>query len=56
MPPGSEELDIDSENDIHIVFETAGEKYYLGTDGKGIAEYPLDKLLIIPNISEQIFP
>ena len=56
MPPGSEEIDIDPENDIHVVFETAGEKYYLGTDGKGIAEYPLDKLLIIPNISEQIFP
>lgn len=56
MPPGSEELDMDSENNLYIIFETAGEKYYLGTDGKGVAEYPLDELLVISDIEGQIYP
>ena len=47
MPPGSEELDV-SDDILYLIFETAGEKYLEGTDGKGKSLFPLDKILMIP--------
>lgn len=47
MPPASEELDV-RDNTLYILFESAGEKYYEGTDGKGKSLFPLDKILKIP--------
>jgi hypothetical protein len=46
MPPGSEEIDIRDEN-LFVLFESAGEKYYDGTDGKGKSLSPIDKILIV---------
>ena len=46
MPPGSEEIDIRDET-VYVLFETAGEKYLEGTDGKGFCVSPLDKILAI---------
>lgn len=46
MPPGSEEVDYANEQ-IFCVFESAGNKYYLGTDGRGTSICPLDKILVI---------
>lgn len=46
MPPCSEEIDI-SGDDVYVIFESAGEKYYEGTDGKGKSISPLDKILDI---------
>ena len=47
MPPASEELDV-ADDTLYILFESAGEKYYEGTDGKGKSLFPLDKILKIP--------
>lgn len=47
LPPCSEEIDISSDT-LYVLFESAGEKYYEGTDGKGTSLSPLDKLLMIP--------
>ena len=47
MPPCSEEIDI-SDDTVYILFESAGEKYLEGTDGKGTSLSPLDKILMIP--------
>lgn len=44
MPPGSEELDTD-DNILYILFESAGERYLEGTDGKGVSTSPIDKIL-----------
>lgn len=46
MPPCSEELAIVDDN-IYILFESAGEKYLEGTDGKGKSISPLDKILTV---------
>lgn len=46
MPPGSEEIDIVN-NNLYCVFESAGEKYFDGTDGKGLSSSPIDKILQI---------
>lgn len=46
LPPGSEELDIVDDN-LFVLFESAGEKYLEGTDGKGFCYYPIDKILRI---------
>jgi hypothetical protein len=46
MPPGSEEIDIHDES-LFVLFESAGEKYYDGTDGKGKSLSPIDKILIV---------
>ncbi len=46
MPPGSEEVDID-EDSLYVIFESAGEKYLEGTDGKGKSLFPLDQILKI---------
>ena len=47
MPPASEELDV-NDGILYILFESAGEKYLEGTDGKGKSLFPLDKILKIP--------
>ena len=47
MPPCSEEIDIYDDN-IYVMFESAGEKYLEGTDGKGTSLSPIDKILMIP--------
>ena len=47
MPPCSEELDC-ADGMLYILFESAGEKYYLGTDGKGNSVSPLDRILCLP--------
>lgn len=46
LPPGSEELDFANDN-LFVLFESAGEKYLEGTDGKGFCYYPIDKILRI---------
>ena len=46
MPPCSEGLAI-YENNLYILFESAGKKYLEGTDGNGKSSAPLDKILII---------
>ena len=46
MPPGSEELDAD-DNTLYVLFESAGERYLEGTDGKGVSTSPIDKILKI---------
>ena len=46
MPPCSEEVDIDGDT-IYMIFESAGEKYFEGTDGKGSSDSPIDKILTI---------
>jgi hypothetical protein len=47
MPPCSEELEVYGDN-LYVLFESAGEKYLEGTDGKGKSLSPLDKLLVLP--------
>lgn len=47
MPPCSEEIDI-YDDQVYVMFESAGEKYLEGTDGKGQSLSPLDKILVIP--------
>lgn len=46
LPPCSEGIDINNQQ-LFIIFESAGEKYLEGTDGKGKSIAPLDKILII---------
>lgn len=47
MPPCSEEVDI-LDGTIYLLFESAGEKYLEGTDGRGTSISPIDKILTIP--------
>jgi hypothetical protein len=46
MPPESEEIAF-SDQTLYILFESAAEKYYYGTDGKGISISPIDKILML---------
>lgn len=46
LPPCSEELDI-KDDVLYVLFESAGEKYLEGTDGKGTSLSPIDKILMI---------
>lgn len=50
MPPGSEEVDL-AEDNIYIIFESAAEKYYEGTDGRGRSISPIDKVLTLSKSS-----
>lgn len=52
MPPCSEEVDME-DGQIYIVFESAGEKYFEGTDGKGRSVSPIDKVVTVS--TESIF-
>ena len=50
MPPCSEEIVL--ENDyLYVLFESAGQKYFEGTDGRGKSNAPIDKLLEIETVS-----
>lgn len=44
MPPCSEEIAIEDGN-VYVLFESASEKYFEGTDGNGKSTAPIDKLL-----------
>lgn len=44
MPPCSEEVAISGDS-IYVLFESASEKYFEGTDGIGKTASPLDKVL-----------
>lgn len=46
MPPCSEEVEI-ADGNIYVLFESAGNKYFEGTDGKGTSISPIDKILSI---------
>ncbi|MCI8634816.1 MAG: InlB B-repeat-containing protein [Eubacterium sp.] len=46
MPPCSEEIELSGEQ-IYVLFESAGEKYFEGTDGKGTSIAPVDEVLAI---------
>ena len=46
MPPCSEEIELAGE-EIYVLFESAGEKYFEGTDGKGTSIAPVDEVLVI---------
>lgn len=44
MPPCSEEIVLQDDN-LYVLFESAGERYFEGTDGNGMSSAPLDQLL-----------
>ena len=46
MPPGSEAIVV-MDGICYCLFETASYKYYEGADGKGVCQYPLDRILMI---------
>lgn len=50
MPPCSEQIAA-AENKIYVIFESANQKYFEGTDGKGKSTSPIDKILEITTIS-----
>lgn len=47
MPPCSEEIEL-VDGEIYVLFESAGEKYLEGTDGKGMSASPVDEVLVLP--------
>lgn len=49
MPPCAEGITVVS-GYAYVLFESANEKYYRGTDGKGISDAPLDRILVIKSI------
>ena len=46
LPPCSEGI-VYQNNNLYVLFESAGKKYLEGTDGKGKSPAPLDRILII---------
>lgn len=44
MPPCSEEIVLQGEH-IYVLFESAGERYFEGTDGNGMSTSPIDQVL-----------
>ena len=44
MPPCSEEIVLQDDN-IYVLFESAGERYFEGTDGNGTSTSPIDRVL-----------
>lgn len=50
MPPCSEEIDVE-DGQIYVLFESAGEKYFEGTDGKGTSVSPIDRILTVSKSS-----
>lgn len=46
MPPCSEEINY-ADGTLYILFESASEKYFEGTDGKGTSICPIDKILSV---------
>ena len=54
IPPCSEELVLDGDR-VMLLFESAGEKYYEGTDGNGSSLSPIDRILIL-RLNESYLP
>ena len=50
MPPCSEEVAF-SNGSLLVLFESASEKYFEGTDGNGVSKSPIDTLLEIDTAS-----
>ena len=50
MPPCSEGVVFEN-GALVVLFESASEKYFEGTDGKGVSKAPLDTLLEINTAS-----
>lgn len=50
MPPCSEEI-VWENGYLYVLFESAGQKYFEGTDGYGKSNAPIDKLLVIETVS-----
>lgn len=50
MPPCSEEVDLIGDT-LYVLFESASEKYFEGTDGKGRSVCPIDRILTIDTSS-----
>lgn len=46
MPPASEEIDVRN-NKVYILFESASEVFLKGTDGYGVCDCPINKILVI---------
>ncbi len=46
MPPCSEEIVVADDN-VYVLFESASQKYFEGTDGKGTSTSPIDKVLAV---------
>lgn len=46
MPPCSEDITI-SQGEVYVLFESASQKYFEGTDGNGRSIAPIDKILTI---------
>lgn len=46
MPPCSEEISV-ANGKIYVLFESASQKYFEGTDGRGTSIAPIDKILTI---------
>ena len=46
MPPCSEEIALEGDK-IYVLFESAGELYFEGTDGKGTSVSPIEKIMTI---------
>ncbi len=50
MPPCSEEIALE-EGMLYVLFESASEKYFEGTDGKGTSVSPIDRILTLSKTS-----
>lgn len=50
MPPCSEEIDLVGD-ELYVLFESASEKYFEGTDGKGNSISPIDQVLTLSKSS-----
>lgn len=50
MPPCAEEIDF-SDGQLYVLFESAGEKYFEGTDGKGRSVSPIEEVLVLSKSS-----
>lgn len=50
MPPCSEAIALEEEQ-IYVLFESAGEMYFEGTDGKGTSVSPIEKIMTIAKSS-----
>ena len=46
LPPMAEEVEMNG-NEVYILFESSAMMYLEGTDGKGISESPIDKIISV---------
>ena len=50
MPPCAEEIAL-TDGSLYVLFESAGEKYFEGTDGKGRSVAPIEEVLVLSQSS-----